>query len=116
MSKVLERLRKKHGYPVEINGETFHVRSLNLGELRRLDSVSEGGTADRRTGLFYALAICADETGSPAFPKADDETDAALADRVSAELADVPMETLTAISEAVSKIGKQPKAEAVLKN
>lgn len=124
MSPVLERLRKKRAYPVKIDGDVFHVRSLTIGELRRLDAVSVMADstdsaeekAQLRTGLFYALAICADETGEAAFPKLVDESDASLARRIKDEFSDVPLETLRAIGEAVQKIGQTPKVETIVKN
>lgn len=112
MSKVLERLRKKHGYPVEINGETFYVRSLNIGELRRLDKVD----SDSKTGFVIGCALCFDGTGEQELPKLIDETDAAWSERVLGELSDVATETIRALSEGISKIGMTPKAETVLKN
>ena len=104
-----------------IGEDVFHVRSLTIGELRRLDEVSNwisatGVKTDLRTGLFYGLALCADVEGSPAIPKEESETDAAFAERVTNELADVPTEVLRALGDAVSKIGTTPKPETVAKN
>jgi hypothetical protein len=112
MSNVLDRLRKKHGSPVVINGETFHVRSLNLGELRRLDAL----TPDNKTGFLVGCALCTDETGEPAFSKLPEETDAEWAAGVLKMLDDVPTETIRALSDGVAAIGRVPKLETVAKN
>ena len=112
MSKVLERLRKKHGNAVEINGETFNVRSLTIGELRRLDKIE----ADQKTGFVIGCALCSDENGTQELPQAEGETDALWSERVLTELADVETETIRALSDGVAKIGRTPKAETIVKN
>jgi len=112
VSAVLERLRKKRGYPVTIDGETFYVRSLTIGELRRLDSLD----AEAKTGFVVACALCADANGGQELPQAEGESDATWALRVLTELADVPTETIRALSDGVAKIGKTPALETVAKN
>lgn len=129
MSNVLIRLRKKRGYPVEINGDTFHVRSLTIGELRRLEALDGIKTPEtpeeyaekslaqsRRTGFVVGCALCTDESGEAAIPKTLEETDAAWSDRVLEELSDIATESIRALSEGVTKIGVTPKAESVIKN
>lgn len=112
MSKVLERLRKKHGSKVEIDGEAYYVRSLTIGELRRLDKIE----ADQKTGFVIGCALCSDESGEAELPKLADESDAVWSERVLGELSDVATETIRALSEGISKIGTTPKAQALIKN
>jgi hypothetical protein len=113
VSSVLSRLKKKRGYPVDIDGETFHVRSLTIGELQRLDLLD----ADHKTGFVVGCALCSEANGEQELPRNADETDAAWADRVLAELADVPTDTIRALSDGVAAIGKTPATlEKIAKN
>jgi hypothetical protein len=104
MSSVLSRLKKKRGYPVDIDGETFHVRSLTIGELQRLDLLA----AEHKTGFVVGCALCCEASGEQELPRATGEDDTAWAARVLTELADVPTETIRALSDGVAAIGKTP--------
>ena len=111
MSDVLNRLRKKRGSPINIDGETFYVRSLTIGELTQLDTIN----ADERTGYVVGCALV-NEDGSQVIPKADSESSIDYAKRVLQELDDVPTANIKAISDGVANLGKSVKPEAVLKN
>lgn len=112
MSEVLNRLKKKRGYPVVIDEETFYVRSLTIGEFKRLGEIQD----DQRTGFTIGCALCSDDKGEPEIPQKDGEADSAWAERVLEELADVPSETIRALAEGVASLSKTPKASAVAKN
>lgn len=112
MSRELEKLRKKRGYPVEHDDQTFYVRSLTLGELRRLDQLSQ----EDKTGFVVGSSLCSDQSGIQEIPKLESEDDQAYSKRVMIELDDVPTETIRALSEGVAAIGKAPKVESVIKN
>lgn len=112
MSNVLERLRKKRAFPVMIDGQEFHVRTPTIGELRRLDAM----TADNRTGFLVGCTLCSDASGVQEIPKQADEEDAKWAERVLDALADVPTETIRALSDGVAKISQTPTLEVVVKN
>lgn len=112
MSKVLERLRKKRGTAVVIGDETFHVRSLTIGELRKLDLLS----ADDKTGFIVGCALCESGDGGRAIEQTPGESDADYAARVLGELSDVPTDAIRALSEGVARIGMTPKMETVIKN
>ncbi len=112
MSKVLERLKKKYGHPVQIGEETFHVRSLTIGELRRLDKLQP----EERTGFIVGCALCDGPEGNQALPNGDGEEDAQWAARVLEELADVPSETIKLLADGVSAIGKPVALETIVKN
>jgi hypothetical protein len=111
MSGVLNRLKKKRGFPVVIDGETYYVRSPTIGELRRLDVIP----ADLKTGFLVGCALCADAGGEPEIPKTED-SDEAWAKRVLDELQDVPTETIRALSEGVAAIGRTGSVEGAAKN
>lgn len=112
MSNVLDRLKKKRGYPITIDGETYHARSLTLGELRRLEAIPH----DQKTGFVVGCALCQDVDGQPEFPRNPDETDLDWATRIMGEVDDIPTETLRSISQGVADIGRTPKVEGTLKN
>lgn len=112
MSKVLERLRKKRGRLVTIDSEDFYVRSLTIGELRRLDALKP----DERTGFIVGCALCDGADGGQEIPKGGDEDDSQWAARVLEELADVPSETIKCLADGVAAIGKTPNLETVVKN
>ncbi len=112
MSETLNKLRKKRGFPVEIDGDTFHVRSLTLGELRRVETLKP---ADK-TGFVIGCTLCTGDGGEPEFPKQDGEDDSAWAQRVVDELADVPTETIRTLSDRVASLGKVPKTPDIVKN
>lgn len=111
-SKVAERLRRKRGFPVEHNGETYHVRELTMGELSRFDRLPK----ESKTGFLVGCALVEDVGGEQCFPKEPNEDDAAYAARMMLELAEVTPGTLRALSEGVSKISGAVKVESVLKN
>lgn len=112
MSGVLNRLRKKRGYPVEIEGETYHVRSLTLGELRRLEPLA----AELKTGFVLGCALCSDAEGGQELPANDGEADAAWADRIGNELSDIPTQTIRELTESIAKVGTSPRVESIIKN
>ena len=110
-AEILIKLRKKRGYPVVIDDETFHVRSLTIGELQRLDKLD----ATSKTGFVVGCALCT-ARGEPEFIRSADQTDAAWAEEVIQLLDDVPTETIRQLSEGVANIGKMPTVKAILKN
>ena len=113
MSSVLARLKKKRGYPVDIDGETFHVRSLTIGELHRLDLLAN----EHKTGFVVGCALCGEASGEQELPRNSDESDTDWAARVLLELADVPTDTIRALSDGVAAIGKTPATlEKITKN
>lgn len=112
MSDVLNKLRKKRGTDVEVNGDTFHVRGLTLGELRRIDALPN----ELKTGFVVGCTLFAENKVDAEFPQQPEESDAAWAGRVTEQLGDVPTDTIRELSEQVAKIGKTPKQADVVKN
>lgn len=112
MSSVLSQLRKKHGFKVSLYGDDYYVRSMTLGELRRLDAMP----VELKTAFMLGCALCENENGLPAIQKAESEDDKAWAARIADEVADVPTETIRALSQAVADIGKVPQPASIAKN
>lgn len=112
MSGVLDRLKKKRGYPVDIDGETYYVRSLTVGELKRLEAVPPA----QKTGFVVGCALCTEASGIAEFPQSDSESDVDWSNRVMEAISEVPTETIRALSDGVANISKTPKVETVAKN
>lgn len=112
MSDVLNRLKKKRAYPVEVDGESYFVRPLTIGELMRLDTIER----ESKTGFLIGCALCRDVSGEQEMPRTESESDSDWAKRVLIMIADVPTETIRALSEGVATVGRTPNIEAVAKN
>ena len=120
------KLLKRHGRKIEIDGETYFVRSPTMRELREVDQIrasQKNGTPEQQdeagrlaTAAWFAFVICEDADGSLTFPRNPGENEIAWASRIEQELSGVENSTLQAISAKVGKITALPSAEAVVKN
>ena len=87
---------------VEINGETVHVRSLTLREAWRFDELAKG---EELAAMRFLVATCVVEPdGSQTFAQ-DDEA-----------IADIPVDTIRQIGEAVKKVSEPGSVEKAEKN
>lgn len=112
MSNVLDRLRKKRGSPIEIDGEVFHVRSLTIGEMKRLNELNDTDKVSFAIGCSLV-----NQDGSQVLPdKLQAETDAEWSSRVATYLEDVPGSTVLALNEGIAKLIKPAKPEVIAKN
>jgi hypothetical protein len=109
MSETFKKLRKNRGAEVDIEGDKFHLRNMMIGELRRVDALSN----ELKPGFIVGCKLCVDAGGEPELPQREGETDQAWAERVMAEIADVSTSKITAI---VSWSSKTPTTAAVIKN
>lgn len=110
---VLEKIRKRRLYPVELpNGETIHIRSLRFPELRRMAALA----GEAKIGFVFGLALIEDD-GSQVYEIGDGETDEAFGKRV-AEAAeqDMDTQTLVAVKDAFEKLHKVPSVKVIAKN
>lgn len=110
MSDVLNRIKKRRCYPVEVGGGTVHVRSLTRGELDRMAVLEHEAKTD-----FVLGCVLVSAAGDPAFVLQAGESDVDFAKRVKGEVLDVDTETIAAITEAVGKIGKVTATEVLEK-
>lgn len=108
---IFSVIAKRQAYPIEINGGTIHVCEPTFSEIDRVRNL----TGEQTTGLSLALC-CVDANGEKLFPKQDGETDAALADRVLVEAADLTVSTVQAIMAAIQKLTKPASVEKIEKN
>lgn len=110
MSDVLNRIKKRRCYPVEVGGGTVHVRSLTRGELDRMTALEKDAKTD-----FVLGCVLVSSAGEPEFVPEEGESDVDFAKRIKAAVLDVDTETIAAITEAVGKIGKVTATEALEK-
>lgn len=137
MSKTLDNLRKRRGTSIEIDGDTFYVRALTIGESDRVTRLfpvtvpHENDTPEqsaerqkqhwRRTAYTIGCYLCDDLDGTPTFPRLADETAEQWADRIVKELDDIEGDKIRALSEKVvnlgnAKNGKPVSVETLVKN
>lgn len=108
---VLDKIRKRMKYPVTLpNGEVIHIRSADIGERIRANSLEEL----TKIGFMIGCSLVEDD-GSPVFTFKDKETDAEFGMRVSLECGLDP-EAMDAIGEALKKLGKSVNQGVIEKN
>ena len=113
MSSVIERLRKRRYYPVQIGAETVHVRALTIPEIK---AAAEIDATDPLAAVGYMIGCAVvDESGGPAVPKNDGESNIDYGNRVLTTL-DLPQDTLMELQAGIEKAGKVPAAKAIEKN
>ena len=111
-STVLDRLRKKRGSPIEIDGEVFHVRSLTIGEMKRLNELND---TDKASFAIGCALVNAD--GSQVIEQRQgDQTDSQWAADVAKHLEDVPGSTVLALNDGIARLIRPVKPETVAKN
>lgn len=112
MASVIDKLKKRRSYPITIDGETFHIRAMTLGEMKRMESIDQ----EKAVGFMLGSALVEPDT-TRSFPQAEGETDEAFADRVAETLADTPSDTIRAIGDRVQKLNhSMPSQESLAKN
>jgi hypothetical protein len=123
---MAKKLRNRHGRKIEIDGETYYVRSPIMRELRQVDELrvsQKNGTPEQQdevsrlaTAAWFAFVICEDADGTLTYGRDEGESLIDWATRVEEELSNVENATMQAISSKVGKITAQPTVEAVVKN
>lgn len=109
---VIDRLRKRRFYPIDIEGETIHIRALLDSELQ---AVVEFRDNDESVGFAIGCALL-NEDKSAAFVLSADETSKQFGARVLKEL-DLPSDTKAEITGKILKLSNGPlKADELKKN
>lgn len=108
---MIDRLKKRRCYPVQIGEDTVYLRSMTLGEMDRTEKLPY----DDRTGFVLACSLI-QQDGTPEFSAITGETDAELSGRVIAAMSDVPDDNLRAIADAIQKLRHTPTVESIAKN
>jgi len=95
---LLKRVPKR----VEINGEAVYVRSLTIREALEFDRMAK---ADEMGSLRYLVATCVvDAEGQQCFTVDDDA------------IADIPVDVVKELADAVLKVSAPGSVEKVAKN
>jgi hypothetical protein len=100
---VIDKLRKRRKYPIEIDGETINIRALRDSEI---DTVTEFQNDDESIGFAIGYGVLNDD-GTPAFSPLDGESPKEFGGRVLDEI-DMPSDTKAEISEKIMKLSKGP--------
>jgi len=112
---VIDRLRKRRSYPIEIDGDTIKIRALLQSELKL---ASEFRDDDESIGYAIGCAVLNDD-GSQAFTpliKEVNESPKEFGARVLAEL-DMPSDTKAELTQKIMKLSQGPlKPEDLKKN
>lgn len=112
MSQNLARYRKRIARAFDFNGETYHVRGLTNGEIARAEKLEN----TLKNSLFFGFGLLSPD-GSQEFTQNEGETDAEFAERIRAELTDVPLPTMRELIDQIVKTTMPPKdAESLIKN
>lgn len=104
MSSALRRYEKRICREFEFNGETYKVRGLTNGEIERSEKLEN----TLKNSLFFGLGLL-NENGEQEFALAADEQDAAFAERVKAEMTNVPLPTMRKLIDEIVKTTMPPK-------
>lgn len=108
---IVSKLINRRCFPVKLGEETVHIRSLTLGEGRRLNKLP----AEQSPSFAIGKALV-NPDGSPAFNQNPEETDTNFVERMSDELAEVPQDVLFSLLAEVNRITTAPDSEKLRKN
>lgn len=103
---VVEKLRRRRRYPVEIDGETVHVRAVTDSEKRTVMPFR-----DEEESFGYLIGKCLlNDDGSAVCEQQSDEDAKAFGARVLAEL-DLPTDTQAQLATTILKLAAGPTPE-----
>lgn len=106
MSSIIERLRRRRNYPIDIAGENIFIRSLTKFERDACE-----GFRDDEASIGYAIGIAlVSEHGAPVIEMRDGETAQDFGSRVLTEL-QLPDDTRSQLIAAILKLSNGPTAE-----
>ncbi len=105
-SSVVERLRKRRCFPLVIDGETVHIRSLTESEKR---IVMDFKDCEQSFGYAIGMGLVNDDR-TQVFMMSPDETAIQFGERVLVE-ADLPTDTRTQLATSILKLTNGPTAE-----
>jgi hypothetical protein len=99
---VLQKCAKRRCYPIDIDGETIHVRAITLDEMDRMQVLDK----DTKTFFLLACGIVEANGDQGVSAKRSDETDAAWVTRVTSELSVIPADTALQIVKEIDRVSK----------
>lgn len=107
---VIDRIRKRRFYPVQIGGEAIHIRAMLDSEL---NIVSQFKNEDESIGYAIGCALLNDDQ-SQAIAATPDETPKQFGARVLKEL-DLPSDTKAEIVAKIMRLSQGPLKDDELK-
>lgn len=109
---VIERLRKRRFYPIQLDGETIHIRSLLTSELQSISVIAKGND-DAAIGFAFGCSVL-NPDGSQVFVRSATESDQEFGARILAEL-DLPLDTKAELTGKIMKLSQGPIDQEQLK-
>lgn len=97
MASIIQRVAKRAAYPVETSCGTLHVCEPTF---RDIDRVKQMGNS---SSLSLALLLV-NADGSPLVAQQDGETDAAYADRMQVEAAELTPSDIRKLMDAIKRL------------
>jgi hypothetical protein len=107
---VIDRLRKRRFYPVEIDGEKIHIRAMLDSELK---AVSDFRDQDESVGYAFGCSLV-NEDSTAVFTRLTDESPQQFGARVLAEI-DLPSDTKAELTSKILKLSNGPPSADDLK-
>lgn len=112
MSKTIERLLKRRCHEIKVGDDSFYVKALTIADGNQI-----GKFKNPDDGTYWAVGRALVESdGAEVFPRQSEESPEEYVKRLSAELADMPQDTLADVMSAVVRLARPPSAETLAKN
>jgi hypothetical protein len=106
MSSIIERLRRRRHYPIDIDGADVFIRSLTKAEREIAEPFK-----DDESSIGYGIGVgLVDEFGKPVFTIQNDESAQQFGGRVLDEL-QLPDDTRSQLITAILKLSNGPTAD-----
>lgn len=107
---VIDKLRKRRFYPVDLAGDTVHIRAMLDSELK---TVSEFQNEDESVGFAIGCSLVNDDQSS-VFTRQADESPKQFGGRVLIEI-DLPSDTKAELTSKILKLSNGPPSIEELK-
>jgi hypothetical protein len=99
---VLQKCAKRRCYPVDVDGETVHVRAVTLDEINRVQELDN----DAKTFFLLACGIVESNGEQGVSAKLANEDDVTWIKRVTPELEVIPADTAQLLLKNIDKVSK----------
>lgn len=100
---VINIVRKRRMWPVDIGGETIHLRALLMSELQTVEPFRD---EDESVGYVIGCSLV-NQDASPVYIISPDETPKQFGARVLSDL-DLPLDTKSELLTKISKLSNGP--------
>lgn len=111
MSAVIDKVRKRRRWPIELDGETVYIRAMIESEHREVKDFDSDVES-----YGFAIGCCLlNDDGSAAISRQSGESARDFGARVLREL-DLPVDTRAQLCERIVKLATGPPVETLAKN